>query len=103
MSALPTNINPWEAHSTYSLLPLTYYLNMPCGFSFLIGKFNIGVSSSGKTQHFDCCMRRFVEVVAKPRQALQSAESRVRQIISGTARSGRNNADAEYPATWQDF
>ena len=22
-------------------------------------KFNIGVSSSGKTQHFDCCIRRF--------------------------------------------
>ena len=88
------------------------------------------MSSSGKTQHFDCCIRRFeschpsqnrknssvrmgsfcfrllqdenrrfVEAAEKPHQASQTAKSRAPQIILQTARSGQNNAGAEYPAT----
>jgi len=43
--------------------------------------------------------RRFVEAAEKPHQASQTAESRAPQIILQTARSGQNNAGAEYPAT----
>ncbi len=41
----------------------------------------------------------FVVAAQKPRQAFGTVKSRVQRIISGTARSGRNNADAEYPST----
>ena len=89
----------------------------------------IGVSSSGKTTDFDSVIRRFescypcqnhkhnfccvcdflnvgrMRTVGSATQAtyrdryVALPKSRVRQIVLGTARSGQNNVDTEYPAT----
>ena len=63
-----------------------------------LSKFNIGVSSSGKTQHFDCCMRRFVEVVGTPRQAFQSTKSAARRFFRNRSeRSKKSRAHRTLP------
>ncbi len=88
----------------------------------------VGVSSSSKTQHFDCCIRRFESCHPSHQQSLSlrigfvdCSESKEVEFFrrssphtalgvwvcevsskvnfSGTARSGRKIADAEYPAT----
>ncbi len=67
-----------------------------------INKFNtnnIGVSSSGKTQHFDCCIRRFVEAVQKLRQTFGTAKSRAVSFFSVTLEVFEKSHSAEYPAT----
>lgn len=40
-------------------MPFSYRPLLPYSGGIFLTKLNIGVSSSGKTQHFDCCIREF--------------------------------------------